>query len=349
MTSKFIKDILSDPLEAVRRTRHPIGYLGLDIPLDILLAYQGGVVHLPWTPDMVTPFADNWLESGFAPWTRSILEAWHRGEFDFLERVIFSRGSDNIQRLYYYICELQSRGVLAGPTAEIFDVAKIQRPTSLARNAEAVEKLCAVLKIDREALAGGIKKANVIRRKLADKLEHRSGAGASWEQLSRALLFADPQDVLEHFEVDEKIGGRRLILAGSVPPDDRIHQIIDRSGWTVIDEFHDGSLHHYGPAVTVAEEGEITALAKHIHQSSHGPRSFSNLSDRLLRRVDEQKPEAVILWMIEEDETLVWELPKQVAALEKAGIPYLALTRRNWLFNDSAGDEIRRFLEGVKK
>jgi hypothetical protein len=34
--------------------------------------------------------------------------------------------------------------------------------------------------------------------------------------------------------------------------------------------------------------------------------------------------------MIEEDETLVWALPAQLRALERAGVPALALTRQPW-------------------
>ena len=38
---------------------------------------------------------------------------WLQGDLDHLEAVVFARGDDSGQRLYYYLCELQRRGLCA--------------------------------------------------------------------------------------------------------------------------------------------------------------------------------------------------------------------------------------------
>jgi hypothetical protein len=57
----------------------------------------------------------------------------------------------------------------------------------------------------------------------------------------------------------------------------------------------------------------------------------------------------VVLWQIEEDDALAWHLPAQRAALARAGVPALVLTRRDWLARDGASEEIGAFLQGIER
>src|SRR5690606_38530408 len=111
-------------------SRGGIGFVGPDVPVDVLLASGRPFGHLPWRATGAigaigatgatgaagaTPWADRWLESSFPFWARSILEQWHDGAFDALDTVIFSRADDASQRLYYYVAELKRRGKRGGP------------------------------------------------------------------------------------------------------------------------------------------------------------------------------------------------------------------------------------------
>ena len=84
------------------------------------------VAHQEFDPERPTPAADRWMESKFAPWARAILEGWAAGEYDDLGQVIFSRADDSAQRLYYYLCELQRRGLVGGPEALIAAMARMR-------------------------------------------------------------------------------------------------------------------------------------------------------------------------------------------------------------------------------
>src|SRR5690606_31861299 len=154
---------LHDPLAARRAASCGIGFVGPDIPIEVLIASGRPYGHLPWRADRATPWADRWLESSFPYWARSILEQWHDGVFDALDTVVFSRADDASQRLYYYVRELQRNGKLRGPAPRIFDVALIPRESSLAHTEAAVHELMRALDVDVEALPSAFERANEIR------------------------------------------------------------------------------------------------------------------------------------------------------------------------------------------
>lgn len=330
-----IDTLLADPLSAVRATVHPVGFVGLDIPLEVLTAGGRVACHLPWDRALATPRADRWLESGFGPWTCRILEDWAEGRFDLFEHVVFTRGDDNAQRLYYYICELQRRGEIKGPTPLIFDVAYVRRPTSADRTRTAVANLCAQLDVQTADLA--IPQINARRAAMAALQSGRQVNGHFYERLTRASLFGDVAAVAPDGQATQ-----RILLAGTPPPDGRLHQAVDQACASIVAEAHERSLGWMGQHV--AEDGEpLTAIASSIYARTTGARTFGDRSQRIVAAAREAQADAVLLWLIEEEESEVWHVPAQRAALAAAGIPALVLTRRAWL--DDISGEISHFLK----
>lgn len=326
--------LLADPLAAARSAAEAVGFVGFDIPLDILTAGGRTACHLPWDRAAPTPRADRWLESGFAPWTRLMLEDWADGRFDLFERVVFTRGDDNAQRLYYYICELQRRGEIKGPQPVIFDVAYIRRATSQMRTHDAVTRLCQQLGVRTDELA--IVAVNARRDAMAAWQAGRQTDGPFYERLMRASLFGEVTAT-----TPEGQAARRILLAGTPPPDDRLHEAVERAGGAIVAEAHDRSMTWLGPRV--AEDGDpVAAIADAIHNRVTGARTFGDRASRLVEAARSARADAVLLWLIEEDESEVWHVPAQRAALVTAGMPALVLTRRAWLDDISA--EITHFL-----
>lgn len=337
--------ILQDPLAHVRDADRVIGYLGFDLPHDLLCVPGFAACHLPWRVGGHTPRADQWLESSFAPHLRSIVEDWADGRFDFMEAVIFSRGDDSVQRLYYYLADLQRTGEIGGPPVLIYDLAVIQSPHSEARCIDALRSLGAQLSIDAEALSAGIRVANQQRRWLVEAQAERGAPSVRYERIARASLFAplDQQAVPHGIAVPT---GQRILLAGSPPPDDWLHRVVDLSGGAIVGEAHSMSLLRLG--ALVAEDGDpFEAVGKHVHAQPWSKRAFVNRAQWLLDQVQVTKSDAVILWLLEEEEALPWHVPAQLAALEQAGIPCCALLRRRWDGKDGAADEIAAFVEGL--
>lgn len=288
-----------------------IASVGAEVPYDLLVATGRYAGPLGWNIDREFPRATKWLESKFAPWTFSILEDWAAGAFDQHAAVVFTRADDNAQRLYYYICELQRQGLIAGPEPILFDVAQIARPSSLEREVDAVRALAGRFGLDDEGLEAGIAKSNLRRGSAV------SVAGGA---------------------------GQACLLAGTPAPDHRVHQLIERSGWRAAGATLDQMWADPGSPVVEKTGDPVRAIARQVHAGRGGNRSFIDRAAAIIAEADSAHASAAILWYIEEDEALVWHLPAQRAALEAEGIPVLILTRRDWRATDGVGDEIAAFL-----
>lgn len=291
-----------------------IASLGPDVAHALLAATGRYAGLLPWTIDRPFPQAGQWLESKFPLWAFSVVEDWASGAFDHLEAVVFSRGDDAAQRLYYYLCELQRRGLVAGPEPLILDVARIPRPGGEQRCTDAVTDLAARLSVEPAAVSRAIAEAN-------------------------AALPAAPAAE----------GRRSCLLAGTLPPDDRLHRLIENAGWHAAGQTMADAWGRQQSRIDDHPDGPFAALGRHIHHARTGARSFHDRRAALTQRVADAAARAAILWYAEEDEAEVWNLPAQRDTLAQAGVPTLILTRRGWRADDGVAREIAQFLQELDR
>lgn len=327
--------------------RDAIGFVGVDVPVDLLLASGRPFGHLPWLAGVATPWADSWLESGFPGWARSILQQWHDGVFDALPTVVFSRADDASQRLYYYVRELQARGLLRGPEALVLDLALVPRETSLVHSARSVAALAQRLGVDNDALVGGIERANRLRGALQRVQQSRTAQGPYHEWLARAALWSDASAWIDTVSPHQGARAPRLLLAGSFPPDDRLHLAVEEGGCCIVAEAHVHALGRLGPSLQVPDADPARAIAQHLVRQSTGPRAFLDRGSWIVEQARRANVVAVILWLTREDEALAWQLPAQRRALEAAGLPTLVLPAARWLADDGALGRIREFCRQV--
>lgn len=342
-----IERTLKDPLAAFGSGSDAVGFVGADVPIEVLLASGRAFGHLPWHTADAAPWADRWLESSFPFWTRSILEQWHAGAFDALHTVVFSRTDDASQRLFYYIAELQRRGTLGGPVPHMFDIALVRREVSVQHTAVAILELCKLLDVTRARLPAAIERANRLRRTLADLGQGRAADGPLYERLARAALWSDATRWIDEIEIpDHSAGGPRVLLAGSVPPDDRLHRAVEAAAATVVAEAHVHELARLGPEVVPGSGPDERALALQLQQASAGPRAMLDRARWIVERAVAARASAVIIWLTREDEALAWHVPAQQRALAAAGIPVLVLPAARWQADDDTLDRIAEFCAG---
>lgn len=290
-----------------------IAIAGPNLPHDVLTAARCGAGPLAFDPDRDAPRAAKWLETKFAPWAGPVLEAWLDGDYDHLQYVLFSRAEDTSQRLYYYCCELQRRGLLAGPQPVIFDVAKIPRPASLDRTVTQVRQLMQLLEVSEEALEDAIAQNNRLR--------------------------SSPQQE----------GGDRpvCLLTGTAPPDRRLHDVVQAVGFAPVGRTLAADWVDLGSPVEERTGDPAIAVGRQLHAREDGPRSFADPAARLARKIEASGASTIIHWRIEEDEAQTWHLPAERRVLENSGLPSLVLTRRDWRCRDGVAEEIKSFLEGM--
>jgi hypothetical protein len=323
-----------------------LGFVGPDIPIDLLLASGRPFGHLPWVAEAPTPWADQWLESGFPGWARSILEQWHAGAFDGLHAVVFSRTDDASQRLFYYVRELQHRQLLRGPQVLILDLALIPREASLAHSVAAIESLARSLDIDDAALRDGITRADALRLALHGVQQRREG-GVFFERLGRAALWTDPTALLAEVSIPQGVSGPRLLLAGSVPPDERLHWTVEQAGARIIDETHVHALGRLGMPLSDSEPSVARHIARQLLTTAGGPRAFLDRASWIVQRAREARAAGVILWLTREDEGLAWHVPAMRVALQATELPLLVLAAASWRADDGVLEQIAAFCHGI--
>ncbi|WP_081996022.1 hypothetical protein [Croceibacterium mercuriale] len=289
-----------------------IAIAGPDIPRELLIASGRDAGPVRFDPDRAPGRAADWLESKFAPWAMPVLDAWAEGAYDGLEAVLFSRSDDTSQRLYYYLCELQRLGRIAGPEPLLLDSARIPRPASLARTVERLRVLVQRLGIADAALEAAIARTNAER-----------GAGPAADDRPACLL------------------------TGTAPPDGRLHAVIADAGFRPVGQTLAEAWCDRGAPVAEGSGDPVAALGRWMHERPDGPRGFRDPVASLAAGIAQAQARAVVLWRVEEDEAQCWHLPQERAALAQAGVPALVLTRRDWRGRDGAGAEIAGFLQGI--
>jgi hypothetical protein len=291
-----------------------IASLGPCLPLDLLEATGRHAGQLPWRLGEPTPLADQWLESKFPAWSRSIVEQWAVGRFDELDAVVFSRGDDAVQRIYYYICELQRRGLVGGPEPLIFDLAQIPRATSEAHTIASVRQLAATLEVDDAALETSIEKVNA--RRAACQAQHEDRP--------------------------------TCLIVGTPPPHRLLHEAIAAGGYAAVGPTLAEAWSSPGPRVEEAGGDPAARIGRQVFARANGRRGFLDAGVAVSKRVHRHEATAAVLWYSEEDEARVWDLPRVRHALATIELPALVMTRRDETGADGAPAEIGAFLKGLR-
>jgi hypothetical protein len=358
---RLVEEALREPLAAaqahVRAGGRAVGYVGGEVPVELIIAGGAFALRLPCEVPAETALADRYLEPSFAPEVRSIAQQYLEGAFDFLQAIVLPRANDSAQRLYYYLCELRGDRN-AGPDLLIFDLAKIPRETSRAYSGAAAERLGAQLGADAAGLPRAIEARNRRRDLYARVAERRRTAavrGSRIERLTRAAdrcaaaAFDDALDAWLDGVAPGPAGpyqeAPRLVLAGSAPPDERLHLAVEAAGGNVVAEWGE----HAACAVAqppVAVAGAFDAIGDHYHALRTGTRAFVDSARGLTALAGAVQAHGVIIWLVEQEDAHIWELPAQTAALSAAGVPVLALSRRGWDGADARA-EIAAFTRGL--
>ena len=170
------------------------------------------------------------------------------------------------------------------------------------------------------------------------------------EKIVRASLFADVAPVMGalngHHPPHDR---RRVVLGGSSPPDERIHQLIESSGGFVAGEFYDRNLERLGEEVSGAAADPVSAIAQGWLRQTFLGRDLQAPETRLQALVAQTQSQGALLWFARDDEALAWQVPRLRRALEAAHIPCLVLSARDWDFADGAAQAMQTFLEGLPR
>jgi hypothetical protein len=137
----------------------------------------------------------------------------------------------------------------------------------------------------------------------------------------------------------------RVLLAGSVPPDDRLHRAVEAAGGAIVCELLETQ---HMPAPKSKDEDILAALARRQHDGVSPAQRMLRSPTWISDQAQATRAQGVIIWLIEEDEALPWELATQTRALHAAHMPLLSLTRQPWRAA-AALDSIASFVNNLER
>jgi len=325
-----------------------VGYVGNDVPVALIVAGGALPVRLRSGGDAGAARADNFIESSFAPLLRAITDQWLRGALDHLDAVVFARSDDGGQRLYYYLCELQRRGLCAGPRPLLHDVAGLPRTASFEHTLESTRLLAAQLGATTAALPSALERVRRREQMLRDVQARRQLPAPLPGSAASACIFAAACDWRADFDDAARAWldaaallsmPKRVVLAGDPPPDNQLHTAIEAAGASIVLELTESS------AGSDSNPGEpLTAIAREFQRRESPALSMQGNARWLADCALDHRADAVLVWLSEQNEALPWEIARQMRSLRAAGIPALLLPRQPWQVPAAVVTQVMHFV-----
>ena len=350
-----VQRLLDDPLAVARAAAQAgtrvVGYFGHDVPVALIIAADALPVRLHGVAGRRTPRAAEFLESAHLPEIRDLVEQWLTGALDFMHAVIFPRSDDSAQRIYYYLCELQRRRICGGPVPLLYDVASISRSTSREYTLTSTRRLAQQLGSHPSRLDEAVQRVARRAATLAEIHARRAHAAPLPGSVAWRVARAAGCDWREEFDAAFQQwlptapvlpAPRRLVLAGNPAPQDSLHRAIEAAGGSVVLELTESE-----PVALSSQADPIEAIASQFHTRRSPVLSMRADSDWLADRARGARVAGVVLWLIEEDEALPWEIARQVRRL-KADLPVLLLSRQSWSADARALTQLGEFVAGLE-
>ena len=350
--TQIIRALRQDPQQAARDSaasgERVVGYVGNDVPVALILAADAMPVRLRGGAPVEDSGVDRFIESSFAPELRNIAHQWLQGALDHLQAVVFARGDDSGQRLYYYLCELQRRGLCAGPRPLLYDVASLARDPSTEHTRESTQLLAEQLGAPLAALPTALERVsrreNLLRTVQSRRLLPAPLPGsAAW-----TFEYVAACDWRESFDDAARRWldsipllpvPKRVLLAGDPPPDEQLHTAIEAAGASVVLELTESAV-----ASPCSRHDPLGAIADEFQRRESPALSMRRNARWLADRALDHRADAVLVWLGEHNEALPWEIARQMQALRAAEIPALLLARQPWHVSAAVITQVMHFV-----
>jgi benzoyl-CoA reductase/2-hydroxyglutaryl-CoA dehydratase subunit BcrC/BadD/HgdB len=352
----------------LKEGKKAIGILGDEVPEEIILAAGMVPVRLWGTPGSRSN-ADKFLETSFGAVWRGYFEAITTEETShFMGHLVLSNSADIIQKLYYYLIQLEKiEPDRLLPALYYVDYWLTSRDfRSQERNWKETEKflkqmeIWANRQISEKDLSHAVGLYNAHRAALKQLSTLRYGKncrltgseamniiGGSFyrEKKEAAELVRVLTEEVKEWPVVEAV---RCFYTGSVQDTPELYLLMEEAGLNVISEdkiFGD----RYMDADADASLPPLRAISdRYQNRFPSSERSLSSSRSQCLpRRAAETGAEGMVVFMNKNDESYIWDLPRQKVELDKLGIKVLVIENQSHPLKDKPGliEHFRTFAE----
>lgn len=342
-----------------------VGYVGVDVPAELLIG--AGVFPLRLTADPAgsTALADRYVAPTFNPMVRSLLNRLLDGTYAFLDHIILTNSSEALVRLFYCLREIKRVEPYAGtPDFYFFEFLHTRFRSSALYNRDRTRGLWRQLEtwtgkaITDAALRAAIAVCNENRRLLQALAYQRIApqlqlSGVTASQIIGASMFMPKaehnrllREALREISQYPPRHAVRLFVEGSSLDHTQLYEILESTGAVVVAEDSDWGNRAFDTLVdetcasaTTNEIGPLDAIVERYHYTAPSP-TKSTIQERVdycVRRAVEAKADGVVFFLMQGENPPAWDYPEQRKALEARGIRTLCLDRQPYALADIAG------------
>lgn len=352
-----LKETFRDQRGAVTRMqgagKKMVFMLGDDVPEEVILAADLVPVRLTGHQGD-RPNADRYLEVSFGAQWRGCFETLTNGSCDGLvAHAVLSNSSDLIQRLYYYL--LQLRRIEPGvriPELYYLDYSLMVKEFSAQeRNLRETRELIGTLEqwsgkaVTRESLSQAITLCNEHRRAVRELAAlRRKGQMLGSEALTAigGSFFVEKREAVRLLrELAEdvarwpKCGGRPVVYTGSMQENTTVYEMMETAGLNVIaDDKLLGD--RYADRDVDSDMDPVVAITQRYHlRSPSSERGFvRERAEYIPQLAAESGAEGLVIFMNRNDESYIWDFPKQRIKLEERKTPTMIIEDQDYPLRD---------------
>jgi benzoyl-CoA reductase/2-hydroxyglutaryl-CoA dehydratase subunit BcrC/BadD/HgdB len=321
--------------------RPVIGYVGADVPVELLTAGGFRPLRLAGDPDGDRSAGDTYLGRGVDPVARSVLTRLLEGAYGPLDALVVSRDCEASLRLFYAVRELRRiEPGLGLPPVHLVDVLHLPHRTTTRYVLAKVRELRAQVgrwagrPVDDDALADAVAAHDRLRGLLTALAERRRGdpARLTGGRALAVVAATTAMPVGEACALVESViaepgpaaSGTRVFLTGSSHDSPHVYAALEGTGLLVVGEDHDwGDLLSLGP---VGEPTELALAERYQHAGPAAPRS--SVRARAAHTAAAARAcgaELLVSYVREHDDAPPWDFPAQRAA---TGLPAVLIDRQ---------------------
>jgi benzoyl-CoA reductase/2-hydroxyglutaryl-CoA dehydratase subunit BcrC/BadD/HgdB len=322
----------SDPAE---QSLPQVACIGTSIPAEVIRASGFAVRWVVARPFEPTPEADAYLESGYGPEMRSILERVLSGELDDAVLLVLDR---SFRDVFYYLKELVRLGLAPTlPPLQMVDLFLTQDLAVGQHNRGQVARLLAALdrvggvRCTEERLRDQVAATNHQVHELQLLQQHRLRGAIDGTPGFRAMAAGAALEPRRHTELLGRLNAdldglrdtarpRILLWTGEALFHDELHEALASVGGQVVDESDAWSASAQQP---IAQGGDspLDAIVAHAHRASVGPelRPYEARAERFRAALAAAAPDVVVFYVPPNDSLFGWDYPPLRDAAVAAG------------------------------
>ncbi|GIJ51207.1 hypothetical protein Val02_80930 [Virgisporangium aliadipatigenens] len=237
-----------------REAEFVVGYVGADVPVELITAAGALPVRLAGDPDGDLSAGDTYLGRGLDPMARSVLARLLAGDYGRLDKLVVSRDCEASLRLFYAVRELRRIEPAFGlPEVYLVDVLHLPHRTTTAYNLARLEQFRQRLRdwtgrpVSDADLAAAIASHDEQRALLSSlAAARREGriAGSDWLAVVGAgtvLPVAAHLSLLRELSTVDlpEHAGKRVFLTGSSHDTPHVYRALESAGHLIVGEDHD--------------------------------------------------------------------------------------------------------------